>query len=103
MGMLLVARGPASEARIPVSEKSRGPWTLIATHPFSVWTLVGTAESRQTIDSSSSVRVTERKVLVCQTHKGISWSGDRRQTARMPGNMDSLNGNILPDASTYQT
>ncbi len=88
MGIPWAASGPASPASMPVSEKSSGPCTLIATQSFSHCTAVGTEELAQTMDSSSVVQVKERNDLSCHTHCGISCSGDRRTIAILSGSMD---------------
>ena len=83
MGMLAAARGVASEARMPVREKSRGPWTFMAIQPVSLERLAGTEEVGETMDNSPVVQVIERKALSCQTQLGIRWSGDRRVMVRL--------------------
>ena len=64
----------------PVSEKSSGPITSSTVQPRSTLSPSGTSWSRQTTETSWSVRVTERNGPV-STHSGSSEPGWSRTTA----------------------
>ena len=71
MLILASAKGFASEARIPVKEKSNGPSTFKAFQPVSVWMPAGTFACGQTMESSSRVLVIEVSTAGFNAHAGI--------------------------------
>src|SRR5579862_5951389 len=78
------AKGATSEARMPMSENSNGPRIPKHRQPFSAFVPLGTRASGQRRDSSSFVRVTERKeVEVVQA--GIGPSASNLQIAMQSG------------------
>jgi hypothetical protein len=73
-----------TEARIPTSEKENGPSTLKHTHELFGCCSSGTLSAAQTMETSSSVRVTELKTPL-QAQSGIRAPADKRHTANFPG------------------
>ncbi len=84
-----LANGTANEASIPVNEKSRGPSTLIIRQFRFAFTRAGIALLSQTIDSSSLVRVTEKKDEAVP-HVGMSVFDGMLQTAYISGRIERL-------------
>lgn len=80
MGILASASGCKKDASTPVIEKGKGPSSFKATQPRSAITSSGKLFSVQTIESSSTVRVTQWNFLVC-SHSGMAAFAARRQTA----------------------
>src|SRR5512135_3002195 len=77
------ANGPAIEARMPVSEKYRGPSTFRIRQSDSLFlTPLGTALSRQTMESSSGVREIVWNVPGLQAQSGTTASGGSLQIAK---------------------
>ena len=66
------------DARTPISDKSRVPTTRIALQPRSQRTFLGTSRSSHRIDSSSGLRLIEKKMLRW-TQRGILARGPSRQ------------------------
>jgi hypothetical protein len=71
------------EARTPVSENGNGPSSLKQSHCDSHFAFSGTRSAAHTIESSSSVRVIERKDAGLD-NAGISAFEGKRQTAKEP-------------------
>jgi len=78
------ARGAASADKTPISDKTKGPLTLKTRHPGWDRTPTGTRESSLTMESSSPVRVTEKKGP-CVAHAGIGASATSREIAKRSG------------------
>src|SRR5580704_155095 len=94
MGTPFSTRGLMTEASIPTSEKENGPSTLKHTHGLFGWCSSGTLSAAQTIESSSSVRVTELKRPL-HAHSGTGAAALKRQTANFPGIRENLNARSL--------
>jgi hypothetical protein len=78
------ASGAARAASTPISDKTKGPCTLRTCQSGWDFTPAGTRESSVTIESSSPVRVTEKKEpFVAQ--EGMGESGPSREMAKRPG------------------
>src|SRR5215213_2338376 len=75
------ASGCATEDRIPTIDSSNGPSSFKACQLRSLATPSGTSASGHTTESSSSVRVTEKKDALV-AHAGMSIRASNRQTAR---------------------
>lgn len=75
------ANGVATADIMPTSENSNGPSNSKARQPFSHLTPSGTHSSKQTIESSSAVRVTEKRDAAV-AHAGTPAVTSRRQIAR---------------------
>src|ERR1700680_4054596 len=103
MGTPFSARGPMNEARILTSEKENGPSSL--RHAQRVFGLCssGTLSAAQTIESSSSVRVTELK-RPFRAQSGSSALAGNRQTTNFPGTHENLKARpvISPDSIGWQ-
>ncbi len=78
------ARVSDKEAKTPISEKSKGPFTYIARQSRSARTAFGTYFCSTTTDNSFAVRITAIKLRPF-THVGTDESGGKRQTAKMSG------------------
>src|SRR5437763_11157449 len=83
------ASGPSTDSSTPVISNGNGPSSLKQRHSLSDLTLLGTYLLSHTIESSSSVRVTEKKPRVA--HCGTAASCARRQTANSCGNSCNVN------------
>ena len=81
MLILASAKGFASEARIPVKEKSNGPSTFNAFQPVSVLIPAGTFARGQTMESSSRVLVIEVSTAGFNAQTGIGSFAFNLQTA----------------------
>src|ERR1700674_1425907 len=89
MGTPFSARGPMNEARIPTSEKENGPSSLRHTQGVFGLCSSGTLSAAQTMESSSSVRVTElKRPLHAQSGSGAM--ARNRQPANFPGTHENL-------------
>jgi hypothetical protein len=78
------ANGTRNAERTPVTVNGNGPSSFKQAQPASDFTSWGTASAAQTMDSSSAVRLTEKKPpLVPQV--GTSASAAKRQIANWPG------------------
>jgi len=93
-------RGAANEASIPVKEKSKGPSTLKHRHPFSQRIFAGISSCEQTMESSESVRVQEKKLLL-SAHCGNRASLSSLQIASVSFIIDSFCGCILRYLPTF--
>jgi len=89
IGILFSAIGFAREDMIPVSEKSKGPFTLKARQLSILLTSGGTKVWSQTIDNSSSVLLTE-KIDDLNTHDGICVIGVNWHIANESGKTESV-------------
>jgi hypothetical protein len=87
--ILASASGAVSEARTPMTENGIGPATRRQRQPRSHWMPSGTASWRQTMDSSSAVRVIEKK-LSAVAQAGIEASLPSLQTAKVPSTTRSV-------------
>ncbi len=81
------AKTDAIFARIPVKPKSSGPSTLIHAQPISLCSLLSGMLASQTMESSSSVRVMERK---SPFNSGMPLSDAKRWMVYSLGRMDSF-------------
>lgn len=85
---------PESSANTPTSESSSGPSTFIHAHPDSSSAPTGKTSSPKTpsgatMDSSSRVRVIEKKSRP-STQSGVLAPLSRRQMQNAPSNMESV-------------
>src|SRR5260370_12512556 len=78
------ASGVASEDKTPISDKTKGPWTFRTRQLGWEGTPTGTRESSVTIESSSPVRVTEKKEP-CVAQVGMGESAASREMAKRSG------------------
>src|SRR5215831_4127712 len=82
--------GFINEASTPVSEKGNGPSSFRHAQSPSCRTSAGTCPTQQTTESSSSVRVTEKKGPR-RAQLGTSEPAGSWQTANEPGNRENFN------------
>src|SRR5258708_5270356 len=94
------ASGRAKAETTPISEKLIGPSTLRHRHPRLQTICSGTLTSGQITDSSSSVRVIEKKQPVA-AQGGIAESASRRQIARASGRGDILSLREMSIQASY--
>src|SRR5690242_4514855 len=90
MGMARSESGWMNETSTPVCVKGKGPSSLRQTQSASCFASGGTAEAGQTMESSSVVRVIEKKLLE-SAHSGTAASAGRRQTANWPETREYFN------------
>src|SRR5205085_2874559 len=92
------ATGDVSEANTPTSVKGIDPATRRQRQPRSQTTPSGTTSWRQTTESSSVVRVTEKRSPVV-AHVGNGDPIDSLQTANKPATPSSMNRGVTKEWS----
>src|SRR5690242_1907328 len=82
------ASGRRNACSTPTRSNGNGPRSFNSAHPDSDRARSGTTDEAHTTDSSSAVRVTEKKPPV-SAQSGIGSSGERRTIAYSPGTTEN--------------